>query len=289
MHRYRGRTITEQDIAFVRALIAAEPRASRRSLSQKVCEAWDWRQSNGALSDLVCRGLLLHLERSGALVLPPRRYVPNNPLAKRLRPAFVVVDQRPIRCSLRELGPLTYRQVRRTPEEALFNGLVAEHHYLGYTQPVGAHLKYMVYAGERPVAALSFSSAPRHLGARDRFLGWSPTARQQNLHQIAYNPRYLILPWVTVPHLASHVLGAMARLVPMDWKRLYGHRLLFLETFVDSERYRGTCYRAANWKVLGVTTGRGHNDKTNQQTRSIKQVLGLPLERRFRELLAVVR
>ena len=179
--------------------------------------------------------------------------------------------------------------MRRTPEEALFNGLIAEHHYLGYTQPVGAHLKYLVYAGERPLAALSFSSAPRHLGARDRFIGWSPEARQRNLHRVAYNPRFLILPWVAVPHLASHILGTMARLVTSDWERLYDHRLLFLETFVDADRYRGTCYRAANWIVLGVTKGRGHNAPTKRQTRSIKQVLGYPLDRRFRELLSEVR
>lgn len=289
MLRYRGRTVTDKDISFVRELIAAEPNESRRSLSKKVCVAWGWRQSNGALSDLVCRGLLLQLERGGELQLPPRRQVPNNPLAQRRRPAFVAVDRDPVQSSLRELGPLYYLQVRRTPAEALFNGLIAEHHYLGYTQPVGAHLKYLVYAGARPLAALSFSSAARHLGVRDRFIGWSPEARQHNLQRVAYNPRFLILPWVTVPHLASHVLGTMARLVTSDWERLYGHRLLFLETFVDVDRYRGTCYRAANWIVLGETAGRGHKAPTRRRTRSIKQVLGYPLDRRFRERLSEVR
>ena len=289
MLRYRGRVVTDSDIVFIRELIAAKPSASRRSLSKKVCEAWGWRQANGALSDLVCRGLLLQLERLGEFQLPARRRVPNNPLAERRRPAHVAVDRAAVRCSLRELAPLSYRQVRRTPEEALFNGLIEEHHYLGYTQPVGAHLKYLIYAEERPVAALSFSSPPRHLGARDRFLGWSAEARRQNLHRIAYNPRFLILPWVVVPHLASHVLGAMARLVTLDWERLYGHRLYFLETFVDTDRYRGTCYRAANWIVLGETTGRGHNAWTKRKTRSIKQVLGYPLEQRFRELLCQLR
>ena len=156
MLRYRGRVVTDSDIVFVREVIAAEPSASRRSLSKKVCEAWGWRQTNGALSDLVCRGLMLELERLGELQLPPRRRIPHNPLAKRRRPAYVAVDRDPVRCSLRELGPLIYRQVRRTREEALFNGLIEEHHYLGYTQPVGAHLKYLVCAGERPVSALAF-------------------------------------------------------------------------------------------------------------------------------------
>lgn len=288
MLRYRGRTITDQDIEFIHALIVAEPKLTRRKLSQRVCTAWSWVQSNGTLSDLVCRGLLLALERDGQLQLPPRRQVPHNPLARRVRPTPVDVDRTPVRCDLSELRPLTFRQVRRTAQEALFNGLIDQHHYLGYTQPVGAHLKYLVYSGERPLAALSFSSAPRHLGARDRFIGWSPEARRQNLHSIAYNPRYLILPWVEVPHLASHILGAIAHRLPMDWEQLYGRPLFFLETFVDPTRYRGTCYRAANWVVLGETTGRGHNSKTSRPTRSIKQVLGYPLTPRFRQLLCQV-
>jgi hypothetical protein len=139
------------------------------------------------------------------------------------------------------------------------------------------------------VAALVFSSPARKLRPRDRFLGWSQAAREQNVHRIAYNPRFLIPPWVEVPHLASHVLGTIARRLPVDWKRAYGDELLFLETFVDAERYRGTCYRAANWIVLGETTGRGHRATSKRTTRSIKQVLGYPLSPRFRERLCAVR
>jgi hypothetical protein len=194
----------------------------------------------------------------------------------------------PVRCSLPELRPLSYLQVRRTPYEALFNSLIEHHHYLGYTQPVGAHLKYLVFAGERPVAALNFASPPRQLRARDRYIGWSEEAREHNVHRIAYHPRFLIPPWVEVRHLASHVLGAVARRLPVDWKQVYGHDLLFLETFVDADRYRGTCYRAANWVIMGETTGRGHRAPTKKATRSIKQVLGYPLSRRFRQELSVV-
>ena len=289
MLRYRGRTVSAEDVATIRELIASEPEASRRALSRRVCETWDWRQANGTLQDMVCRGLLLALERAGHIELPPVRHVKPNPLAQRRRPQRVEVDTTPVRCRLGELGPLSYRQVRRTPEEALFNSLIEEHHYLGYVQPVGAHLKYLLVAGERPVAALIFSSPPRHLGARDRFIGWSPEARRRNLHRVAYNPRFLIPPWVEVPHLASHVLGAMARRLSGDWRAVYGHGLEFLETFVDPERYRGTCYRAANWIVLGETTGRGHNARTKKKTRSIKQVLGYPLTRRYRERLCEMR
>jgi hypothetical protein len=283
--RYRGRMVRSGDLAQIRGFIAEDPTQSRRELSRKVCRAWNWVRRNGTLCDMVCRSLLLVLERAGYLKLPPPRQQMHNPLAERRRPARVDLDQTPLRCSLSELGPLAYRSVRRTPDEAVFNSLIEHHHYLGYTQPVGAHLKYLVFAGERPVAALSFASPARHLRPRDRFLGWSDQAREQNVHRIAYNPRFLIPPWVEVPHLASHILGAMARRLPADWKQAYGDELLFLETFVDADRYRGTCYRAANWLVLGETTGRGHRAPTTKKTRSIKQVLGYPLSRRYREVL----
>ena len=150
---------------------------------------------------------------------------------------------------------------------------------------MGEHLKYLVYAAGRPIACVAWSSAPRHLGARDRFIGWSAEARRRNIRFLAYNPRYLILPFVKVPHLASHVLGQMARRIATDWERFYGHPIYFLETFVDPERFRGTCYRAANWVLLGRTTGRGKQSNSYVPNRSIKEILGYPLTRRFRELL----
>ena len=283
--RYRGRDITDTDVAFIRELIAAHPAASRRALSHKLCEAWNWVQPNGELCDMVCRGMMLKLARRDLIELPARRNAPANPLAQRRRPALVPVEQSPVRCSLRELQPLEFRQVRRTPAEPLFNSLIEHHHYLGYTQPVGAHLKYLVYSGDQLLAALSLASPPRHLGPRDRFIGWPADVRRKNLHLIAYNPRFLLLPWVEVRYLASHVLGRMAKRIAQDWQTMYGHPLYFLETFVDPRRYRGTCYRAANWVVLGSTTGRGHNDRTNRRTQPIKLVLGYPLTRHFREHL----
>ena len=157
-------------------------------------------------------------------------------------------------------------------------------HYV--TEPVGEHLKYSVYAWGRPIACLAWSSAPRHLGARDRFIGWTAEARRRNLRFLAYNPRFLIVPWILVKHLASHILGQMARRIAGDWERTYGHPIYYLETFVDPERHRGTCYRAANWVLMGRTTGRGKNCPNKRPNRSIKEVLGYPLTPRFRELLA---
>jgi hypothetical protein len=176
-------------------------------------------------------------------------------------------------------------QVRRSPQEALVNSLIAEHHYLGYSTPVGEHLKYLVTAQERPIGCFLWSSAPRHLGPRDRYLGWSPARRKSNLRGVAYQTRFLILPWVRVPHLASHLLSRMSRQLSQDWERLYAHPIYFTETFVDLERNRGTCYRAANWTLLGQTTGRGKNDQTNKPNRSIKLIFGYPLSRDFRQRL----
>jgi hypothetical protein len=283
---YRGRVVTAADVAFIAQLIAAHPTASRRHLSKRLCEAWNWVQPNGAPRDMVCRGLMLALHRAGHIALPPQRYLPPNSLARRPQPEPVVIDTTPLRATLEALRPLTFHRVRRTPDEPLFNSLIQQYHYLGYTQPVGEHLKYLVRAHGRPIACFAWSSAPRHLGCRDRFIGWSAEARRRNLRFLAYNPRYLILPWVEVPHLASHLLGRIARRLAEDWQQAYGHPVYFLETFVDPQRFRGTCYRAANWLVLGRTTGRGKDDQTWRPNRPIKDVLGYPLGRDFRERLA---
>ena len=237
---------------------------------------------------MVCRGLLLALHRAGHIELPPPQYVVSQAQLKRCTPAPVAIDTVPLCSSLNAVRPLVFRQVRRTPDEPLCNSLIEQYHYLGYTQPVGEHLKYLVYSGERPIACLAWSSAPRHLGCRDRFIGWSAEARRRNIRFIAYNPRYLILPWVQVPHLASHILGHMARILAGDWEQVYGHPVYFLETFVDPQRFRGTCYRAANWVMLGRTTGRGKDDQTGKPNRSIKDVLGYPLRRDFRQRLSQI-
>jgi hypothetical protein len=283
---YRHRVITDDDLAFIRRLIAEHPDCSRWTLSRMLCEAWNWVQPNGAPRDMVCRGLMLMLHRQGLIELPEVRRVSRNYLVERRRPETVRLDDTPLAMTLAELGPLQLRQVRRTPEEALFNGLLQQYHYLGYAQPVGEHLKYVVHAAGRPVACAAWSSAPRHLGSRDRFIGWDAPARLANIRLLAYNTRLLILPWVRVPHLASHLLGRMARVLSADWQRLYAHPIHWVETFVDPQRFRGTCYRAANWISLGMTTGRGKDDREHKVNRSLKEVLGYPLVKDFRERLS---
>ena len=268
-------------------MILAHPHASRYELSRRLCEAWNWKQANGVPRDMVCRGLLLQLDRAGAIELPAVRRRPPNPLVLRCRPEPVVPDNRPVRGPLSEILPLEIEQVRQSEQEPLFNSLVEQYHYLRYQRPVGEHLKYLVRTRGQAIACLAFSSAPRHLASRDRFIGWDAAARRRNLHLIAYNTRFLILPWVQqAPHLASHILGRMARQVSRDWERFYAHPIHLLETFVDPERFAGTCYRAANWMVVGKTTGRGKDSNSDRPNRSLKLVLVLPLERRFRELLS---
>ena len=283
---YRHRRITEDDLVFIRKLIAEHAGLSRRRLSAKLCEAWNWNQANGSPCDMVCRGMMLMLHRAALIELPPARFVARNPMVERSVPPLVRVDETPLAVSLAELGPLQVRQVRRTPEEALFNSLIQHHHYLGFSRPVGEHLKYLIAVGGRPLACMAWSSAPRHLGSRDRYIGWGQQARRKNIRLLAYNTRFLILPWVTVAHLASHILGRMARMIAADWQRVYGHPIYFLETFIDPQRFRGSCYRAANWIYLGDTTGRGKDDRTHEPNRSIKQVLGYPLTRDFRQRLS---
>jgi len=284
--RYRGQEIDGEQIAFLREFIRDHSTSSRWKLSRQLCEALGWKQANGTLRDVVCRGLLLMLERAGQIELPPvRRLIRGQCRTERRRPEAILIDTTPLAMPLQALGPVEIQPVRRTAEEPLFNSLMEAHHYLGYEQPVGEHLKYLVWAQNRPIACLAWSSAPRHLGSRDRYIGWSAEARRRNIRFLAYNTRFLILPWVRVPHLASHILGKVTRALCQDWQRMYGHPVYFAETFIDPGRFRGTCYRAANWQLLGLTTGRGKDDQTGKPNRPIKEVLGLPLTPRFRELL----
>lgn len=280
--KYRGRIATTEDVQFINKLIADNPHDSRRALSQKLCREWNWVQPNGALRDMVCRGYMLALHRAGYIRLPPVRQQFNADIFRK-KPRPVQVDDSPIACPLKQIGPLEFKQVRRGKNEPLFNGLIQQYHYLGYSRPVGEHLKFIVFAGSRPLACLAWSSAPRHIGCRDKFIGWSIQQRKQNLHLMAYNTRFLILPWVRIENLASHILGRMTKMLSTQWQVVYNHPVYFVETFVDNERFKGTCYKAANWIYMGKTTGRGKDDQTHIPNRSIKAVYGYPLVKNFRK------
>ncbi len=282
---YRGRSATTADIAFINQLIADNLTASRWALSKILCREWNWVQPNGNLRDMIARGFMLELHRKGHITLPAKKRNPNNPFLNRKKPERLHIDQTPVKTDLGQFTPLEIVQVKNTSHEAMFNSLIEHHHYLGYCHPVGEQLKYMAFKEDRPVACFSWSSAPRHIGARDRFIGWEKKHRDQNLHYMAYNSRFLILPWFQVPHLASYLLGYMARNISRDWEHVYCHPVYYLETFVDTELFSGTCYKAANWQYLGKTTGRGKHENRHIKTRSIKAVWGYPLAKNFRTLM----
>jgi len=284
--KYRGKVLTSDDVAFINQLIGENPSDSRWALSKKLCRAWNWVQPNGALKDMVCRGLMLELHRAGHIRLPAKKRRVNNPFVNRTKPAKVTIDHSPVEGKLSDIKPLRFCQVRRTVTEKLFNSLIEHYHYLGYCHPVGEQLKYIVYSQQRPLACLAWSSAPRHIGCRDKFIGWSAHSRKAHIDLLAYNTRFLILPWVRVGCVASHILGRMAKIVSKDWQTIYRHPIYYLETFVDKQRFAGTCYKAANWIYLGDTTGRGKNDHTNKANRSIKAVWGYPLNKHFRTMLS---
>ena len=282
---FRGRKITQDDIATIRKIIDRHPTKSRRFISQEVCRRWNWKQPNGSLKDMTCRSLLLLLETKGLIVQPPRKCQPANPLVQRKKPAKIVIDQSPLQGPLKNLFPIQVEQARKTPKESIFNRLIETHHYLGYTQTVGEHLKYLVYSRDRIIACLAWGSVPWHMVVRDRFIGWSPEIRRKNLHLMANNTRFLILPWISVRNLASHLLAAFRYRLSRDWERLYNHPIHLLETFVDPERFLGTCYRADNWIYVGKTTGRGKNNNSHRAVVSQKAVYLYPLTPGFRELL----
>lgn len=245
--KYRGRTFTAEEIHAIGTFVSAHKDRSRWYISRELCRKWDWRQPNGVLKDMVCRGLLLHLSRLGHIELPPVRRAPPYRLAHSKRPERIETDCTSIEGALCELKPVEFFQVRRTPLQKLYNSLIDHYHYLGYTRPVGEHLEYIAMSHGRIIACIGWCSAPRHIGCRDRYIGWDKEQRQRRLQYVITNSRFLILPWVRVPHLASHLLGKITRRISEDWQQAYHHGVVWLETFVDpAQGFKGTCYKAAN-------------------------------------------
>ncbi len=284
----QGRRLTPQDVARIRELLAANPDWSRRRLSKVLSEEWSWRNGAGQLKDMAARTLLLKLEARGLIHLPPRRQKASNRMANRSLPRQNW-DNTPIEGKLGDLGPLTVREVSSdTTNRVRFAAALAEFHYLGFRGTVGENLQYTVTHGQgRLLACLLFGAAAWKCRARDEFVGWTPEQRQRHLHRIANNTRFLILPFVRVPHLASWILGNVTRRLAADWEKKYGHRIALVETFVERDRFAGTSYKAANWVRIGSTAGRSRQDRYSTLRVPVKEVYLYPLERRFRrELLS---
>lgn len=282
----QGREVTGADIELIRVLLAENPARGRTPLSQELCRRWDWRNASGQLKDMSCRLLLLKLERAGHIRLPPRIRPSTNGFRNR-RPPVAPVQKDLIGGSLRNLQPLQVCIVAPGSADArLFLGLLAHEHYLGQRNTVGENIRYLVRDRyNRPVACVLFGAAAWKCADRDAFLGWDRPTRERNLQHLTNNTRFLIPAWVQIPHLASHVLGLIARRIREDWQAKYGHPVHALETFVDRSRFKGTCYRAANWRRLGATRGRTRNDREHRIQTSVKDVYLYPLVKDFREAL----
>lgn len=279
----QGRSIGPSELALIRRLLAETPCRHRTRLSMDLCEIWNWRNAAGQLKDMACRTLLLKLEKRGLIVLPPRLRSPVNAARNSSLP-LIEHNQTPIAGSLRDVTPLSLRTIAENTDELLFfKSLIVQHHYLGLRTCVGENIKYLIKDNTgRPLACALFGSAAWKCAARDTFIGWESACRERNLFLLTNNTRFLVLPWVRVPCLASHILSRITRRIRADWQAKYGHPLSALETFVDRDRFRGTCYQAANWVRVGQTQGRTRNDRYSRIRVSIKDVYVCPLVKNFR-------
>jgi hypothetical protein len=274
----QGRRIEPVQVEQVRELVTAHPHWSRYRLSRELCALWDWRTPTGQCKDMAARTLLLKLERRGWVCLPERR----GPSPNRHRlapPAPRCWSTEPLEGSLSEVGPVDLNEVSSDAVgRAEVRAVLAQFHYLGWRMPVGENLQYVARSGNgRFLAVLVFGAAAWKCAARDRWIGWTVGQRETRLGWIANNQRFLIAPWVRVRDLASHLLGEVARRIAADWQQKYGHPIVMLETFVERDRFAGTCYRAANWQRLGSTRGRSRQDSARDLRVPVKEVYAYPL------------
>lgn len=284
MSIYCGREFSAQDIEVIRELIEQHPRMRRAELSRRLCALFDWTRPNGQLKDMTCRVALLRMQANGLITLPASQV--SRP---RRRPHFPPTPATDARTALvqpvHELPALTLRALAGKTDSRLWNEYIARYHYLGYTPMAGSQLRYNVFAGEQLVALLSFGASAWKLAAREQFIGWGEPQRQRNLQLVVNNARFLILPWIQSKGLASKILALAARQLPVDWHQRYGYSPVLLETFVESPRHRGTCYKAANWTHVGQTAGRGKKCPVHEAIIPVKDIWLYPLRNNFRAVL----
>ena len=282
----QGRSLSSTDIELIKSLIKDNPSRHRTYLSRELCKLWNWKRPDGSLKDMACRTMLLKLERRGFLKLPAPVKSANNHLRGRQIPP-ILHNTVSIETALSELYPLNIQEVHGNGYyEDLFNSLVHEYHYLSFKLTVGESMKYLISdKDERPLGCLLFGSAAWKAKARDRHIGWPAEMREKNLNYLTNNTRFLILPWVKVPNLASFILGTVLRRLNKDWINRYGHEVFLVETFVEQNRFRGTCYQAANWQRIGETVGRSRQDRYKKMKVPVKDIYIYPLLKNYRELL----
>lgn len=279
MMRYCGRDFSEAELTLIKTLIIDDPGRSRAALSRLTCQALNWLKPDGGLKEMSCRVAMLRMQEDGLIQLPsPRNLRPITNILIRVETA----PQEPINLPVHELPRLELRQVGNKADSRLWNEYIHRYHYLGHKALPGAQLRYLVYAGDRLVALLGFGAAAWQCAPRDQFIGWTHEQRQKNLHLVVNNARFLILPWVCSDNLASKILGLAARQLAGDWQLRYDYRPLLLETFVEKDRFTGTCYRAANWRQVGITQGRGKLGPAGKQSVPIKDIWLYPLGKYYK-------
>jgi len=282
----QSRKVAPDDIRFIQQVIEQNPSWHRTRLSKELSATWNWRAANGQLKDMACRSLLRKLDAAGHICLPPPRRSANNHLRNKTIP-YVPHTASPLHADLKTIAPVQILLAKTSTHQKLFNCLLAQYHYLGYKGTTGQNLKYLIIdQNNTPLACMLFGSAAWKSAPRDSFIGWNIQTRKRNLQLITNNMRFLILPWVRVPCLASHILGRVAKRICTDWTDKYGHPVHLLETFVESDRFAGTCYKAANWIRLGQTKGRTRNDRHNRICAPVKDIYVYPLRKNFRQELS---
>ena len=282
--RYCGRLFTGQEINWIGQLIAENPQFNRLHLSRLVCKKLGWLRPDGRSKEMSCRVAMLRMEKDRLITLPPPQRKNGNG-KNRIRLTSASDAQQPISCLAGALGELSFHPVDTSQNSSLWNELIERYHYLGYKPLPGAQIRYLVFSGSHLLAAMGFGAAAWTVAPRDQFIGWTSQQRKTNLHLIVNNARFLILPWVWSPNLASRILAKIAKCLPQDWQTRYGYQPLLLETFVQKDRFHGTCYRAANWIYVGQTKGRGKLDRKNLYSLPVKDIFLYPLHKRFQKKL----
>ncbi len=284
--KVQGRMLHKSDVEEIQIIQRKHPDWGRSRISVAVCERWNWRRPDGQLKDIACRELLRKLETHGLVILPPRQSSGPKNLAII---ADVEVDRSVIDLPLCAVKPIELVNARSCSEdEKLFNYLLKTYHYLSFSRPVGQNMKYLIRSADGVVlGCLLFGAAAWKCEDRDRFIGWSATNRQANVNLLTNNTRFLILPWVHIKYLASHVLSQVVRRLSADWLKRYGSKVAMVETFVDTSRYLGTCYQAANWRYVGQTKGRTRQDRHTTIRVPVKDIYVYPLQQNFRDRLCL--
>ncbi len=284
----RGREISEKDLTKIKEIISLYFSSGRRQISRELSRYWSWYQPNGQLKDMACREILLRLERAGHIKLPPGQHDGHNQRRNKGDTGFLLLllaKEENLEGALKNFLPIELKLTKSGKDHGLWNNLVKQYHYQGYQGIIGSNLKYICYSKDKPIACLGWGSAAWNVECRDKYIGWSKEIKDKRLPFIVNNVRFLILPTVKIKYLASHLLGLSIKRVPQDWEKQYGHPIYLLETFVEKERFAGTCYKAANWIYVGETKGYSKRGSLHYQHRNIKAVYLHPLVRNFREKL----